>query len=267
MQPTARSEYRVEIEVIRTGSRFSNLTANLVQEGETKVLTHMIFGTLPAFDAPASTNPHEDIPPSHPLHRPIPLVSHPRTTSTQELVHKYGKFRQYVRRADDLVISNRNRAKLTAPLGTHDGGLESGAWWEMIREEDEIGFSMIPFFADVFENTPALLSKVHGGSSFLWHPTMVMTLEFKRQLPRCGTPGFSNHTLGVYSRNSFLEHGRHDIYGEVWSAPSRIGENDGRNGDGESWRREMRCIAVTGQMALSVPLSINKSKGEKKAKL
>ena len=32
MQPTAKSEYRVEIKVIRTGSRFSNLLANLVQD-------------------------------------------------------------------------------------------------------------------------------------------------------------------------------------------------------------------------------------------
>lgn len=96
---------------------------------------------------------------------------------------------------------------------------------------------------------------------------MVMTLEFKRQLPRRGTPGFSHRTLGVYSKGSFLEHGRHDIYGEVWSAPGLIGKGDGRDASDESWKRDMRCIAVTGQMALSVPLAINKSKGEKKAKL
>ncbi|KAG9099951.1 hypothetical protein FS749_016649 [Ceratobasidium sp. UAMH 11750] len=268
MQPTARSEYYVEVEVIRTGSRFSNLTANLVQDGETKVLTHMIFGTLPAFDAPPSDNKHENIPPSHPLYRPIPLLSHPHATVPQELQHKYGKFRQYVRRAEDLTISARNKAKLTTSPDTHNGGLESGAWWEMLREEDEVGSSMIPFFADVFENTPTLLSEAYGdGTMFMWYPTMVMTLEFKRQLPRRGTPGFSHRTLGVYSKNSFLEHGRHDIYGEVWSAPSNIGEGDGRGTDNDSWKRDMRCVAVTGQMALSVPLAINRSKGEMKAKL
>ncbi|KAG8792178.1 hypothetical protein FRC12_006890 [Ceratobasidium sp. 428] len=268
MQPTARSEYRVEVEIIRTGSRFSNLTANLVQDGENKVLTHMIFGTLPAFDTPPSANKHENIPPSHPLHRPIPLVSHPWTTAPQELQYKYGKFRQYIRRAEDYALSERNKAKLTAPANTHDGGLESGAWWEMIHEENEIELSMIPFFADVFENTPALLSEAHGeGTLFMWYPTMVMTLEFKRQLPTRENSGVSRRTMGVYSKGSFLEHGRHDIYGEVWSAPGDIGESDARNGGDESWRRDMRCVAVTGQMALSVPLAINKSKGEKKAKL
>ncbi|KAG8739571.1 hypothetical protein FRC10_005431 [Ceratobasidium sp. 414] len=228
----------------------------------------MIFGTLPAFDASPSDKKHENIPPSHPLYRPIPLLSHPRTTAPQELQYKYGKFRQYVQRAEDLVINARNKAKLTTSPDTHDGGLESGAWWEMLQGEDEMGLSMIPFFADVFENTPALLSEAHGdGAMFLWYPTMVMTLEFKRQLPRRGTPGFSHRTLGVYSKGSFLEHGRHDIYGEVWSAPSNIGEGDGRGADDERWKRDMRCVAVTGQMALSVPLAVNRSKGEKKAKL
>ncbi|QRV92740.1 thioesterase family protein [Ceratobasidium sp. AG-Ba] len=268
MQPTAKSDYRVEIEVIRTGSRFSNLTANLVQEGETKVLTHMIFGTLPPFDALPSSNKHENIPPTHPLYKPIPLVSHPRSTFSEELQYKYGRFRKYVRRAEDHALRTRNKSKLTAPSGTHDGGLESGAWWEMMQDEGGIGLSMMPFFADIFENTPALLSEAHGdGTMFMWYPTMVMTLEFKRQLPPQDTPGVSNRTLGVYSKGSFLEHGRHDIYGEVWSSPGNIGEGDGRDAGDESWKRDMRCVAVTGQMALSVPLAINKSKGEKKAKL
>ncbi|QRV77930.1 thioesterase family protein [Ceratobasidium sp. AG-Ba] len=268
MQPTARTEYRVEVEVIRTGSRFSNLTANLVQDGETKVLTHMIFGTLPPFDAPPSANKHENIAPTHPLYKPIPLVSHPQSTSSEELQYKYGRFRKYVRRAEDYALRVRNKFKLTAPPGTHDGGLESGAWWEVMEDEGGIELSMMPFFADIFENTPALLSEAHGdGTMFMWYPTMVMTLEFKRQLPPRGAPGVSNRTLGVYSKGSFLEHGRHDIYGEVWSSPSNIGEGDGRDASDESWRRDMRCVAVTGQMALSVPLAINKSKGEKKAKL
>lgn len=122
----------------------------------------MIFGTLPAFDALPSTNKHENIPPSHPLYKPIPLLSHPRTTSSEELQYKYGKFRQYVRRAEDDALGVRNKSKLTSPANTHDGGLESGSWWEMIRDEDEIELSMIPFFADVFENTPTLLSQAHG---------------------------------------------------------------------------------------------------------
>jgi len=95
---------------------------------------------------------------------------------------------------------------------------------------------------------------------------MVMTLEFKRQLPKRGTPGFSHRTLGVYSKGSFLDHGRHDIYGEVWSAPGNIGESSDRDPDDESWRRDMRCVAVTSQMALSVSLEVNRSKGAGKAK-
>jgi len=96
---------------------------------------------------------------------------------------------------------------------------------------------------------------------------MVMTLEFKRQLPCRGTPGFSHRTLGVYSKGSFLEHGRHDIYGEIWSAPGSIGNASDRDPDDESWKRDMRCLAVTGQMALSVSIEVNRIKGATKAKL
>lgn len=95
---------------------------------------------------------------------------------------------------------------------------------------------------------------------------MIMTLEFKRQLPKCGTHGFSNRTLGVYSKGSFLEHGRHDIYGEIWSAPGNIGETGDRDPEDESWRRDMRCVAVTSQMALSVSIEVNRNKGAGKPK-
>ncbi|CAE6449520.1 unnamed protein product [Rhizoctonia solani] len=270
MQPTARSEYTIEVQVIRTGSRFSNLTANLVQNGETKVLTHIIFGTLPEFDAPEPTtsiSQYEHIPPTHPLFRPIPLSTHPRNCTKSEMHFKYGKFRNEVRRAEDPTIMAQNLAKLGAKPGTHAGGLESGAWWELAGEGEELHLSMIPFFADVFENTPSVLSQVHGnGTPAMWYPTMVMTIEFKRKLPRRGMSGYSSRTLGVYSEGSFLEHGRHDMYGEIWSAPSCIGQSDRRDPADDSWKKDMRCVAVTGQMALSVSIAINQSKGDKASK-
>ncbi|KAH7322080.1 thioesterase-like superfamily-domain-containing protein [Rhizoctonia solani] len=270
MQPTARSDYTIQVQVIRTGSRFSNLTANLIQNGETKVLTHIIFGTLPEFDAPeptVSVSQYEHISPTHPLFRPIPLATHPRDTAHSEMHFKYGGFRNNVQRANDPTLMAQNHAKLGAEPGSHTGGLESGAWWELAGENEELHLSMIPFFADVFENTPSVLSQIHGqGTPAMWYPTMVMTIEFKRKLPQRGMTGYSSRTLGVYSRGSFLEHGRHDMYGEMWSAPSCIGQPDGRDPSDGSWKKDMRCVAVTGQMALSVSIDINRSKGEKASK-
>ncbi|KAJ1303586.1 hypothetical protein OPQ81_011769 [Rhizoctonia solani] len=270
MQPTARSDYTIQVQVIRTGSRFSNLTANLIQNGETKVLTHMIFGTLPDFDAsePSSSVPqYGHMSPTHPLSRPIPLVTHPRDSTPSEMHFKYGQFRHHVRRAEDRAIIAQNIAKLNAQPGSHTGGLESGAWWELAGENEELDLSMIPFFADIYESTPGMLSQVDGnGTPAMWFPTMVLTLEFKRKLPRRGMPGYSSRTLGVYSRGSFLEHGRHDMYGEIWSAPSCIGQSNGQDPADGSWKKDMRCLAVTGQMALSVSIEVNRSKGEKASK-
>ncbi|KAF8713410.1 Thioesterase-like superfamily, partial [Rhizoctonia solani] len=270
MQPTAREEYTIQVQVIRTGSRFSNLTANLIQNGETKVLTHIIFGTLIEFDEPeppVSISEYEHIPPTHPLFRPIPFSTHPRNSAPSKMHFKYGKFRNEVRSAHDPTIMAKNHVKLDAEPGTHDGGLESGAWWELAGENEELHLSMIPFFADIFDNTPSILSQVHGKEiPAMWYPTMVMTIEFKRKLPRRGMPGYSSRTLGVYSKGSFLEHGRHDMYGEIWSAPSCIGQSDGRDPTDGSWKKDMRCVAITGQMALSVSIAINESKGDKASK-
>lgn len=128
-------------------------------------MTHMVFGTLLEFDAPPSSHKYQDISPSHPLSRPIPLTIHPRTASLSDMHFKYGKFRQYVRRVIDDGIRSRNVAKLAASPGSHVGGLESGSWWELNGEDEELHLSMMPFFADVFENTPTVMSDIHGNGT------------------------------------------------------------------------------------------------------
>ena len=126
------------------------------------MITHIIFGILPPFDAPPSSRLHEDIPPTHPLSRPIPLPTHPRISPPGEMHPKYGRFRENVKLAQDIAVTKRNEERLVAAPGTHEGGLESGAWWQLAGEEEEVGLSMIPFFADVFDSTPTLLARVHG---------------------------------------------------------------------------------------------------------
>ncbi|KAG9096482.1 hypothetical protein FRC06_008612 [Ceratobasidium sp. 370] len=260
----AKLEYTVEVEVVRTGSRFTNLIANLVQDGKTRVMTHMIFGTLPAFDAPPSNQKHENIPPSHPLYHSIPILSHPSKALIEIVRTNYFKFRKHLRRADDPAIIARNQLKLAAPPGTDDGGIESGLWVELTGEDEELGLGMLPLFADVFQNPPAMLAELEGERKpAKWYPTMLITIEFKRQFPRRATPGFSKRTLGVHSKCLFLEHGRHDIRCEIWSAPCNPGEPGGRDPDDESWKREMKCVAVTGQVALTSLIEVKKGSSEK----
>ncbi|KAG8722852.1 hypothetical protein FRC09_005598 [Ceratobasidium sp. 395] len=253
--PTKISPYEIQLEIIRTGTRFTNLSANWIQDGEIKVTTHMIFGTLPDFKAPPSSKEYEDIPPSHPLYHHIPILTHPSDSPLENVDTDRYKFIKHLRRAEDPLIKARNKAKLTAP----QGGLESGLWVELVDEDKELVLAMFPLFADMFRRTPTLLSQVHGNGNLpKYYPTVLMTLEFKRRLPYgAKTSNFAKRTLGLFSRGLFLEHGRHDTYCEIWSAPCDLGQATGgeKQTDKESWRRDMRCIAVTTQMALTISLN------------
>ncbi|KAG8680459.1 hypothetical protein FRC08_016284, partial [Ceratobasidium sp. 394] len=162
MLPTRVSNYQIEIEIVHSGSRFTNLPAKLIQNGETKVMAPMVFGTLPEFDAPPSSRKFENIPPSHPLYHRIPIVSHPSKCSALRISSKHYGFLQYIEHAEDPTINQRNKSKLLAPPDAHSGGLESGLWMQLTGEDEELGLAMIPVFADLYRRTPSLLSEAHG---------------------------------------------------------------------------------------------------------
>ncbi|KAG8739572.1 hypothetical protein FRC10_005432 [Ceratobasidium sp. 414] len=266
MLPTTVSSYQIEVEIVHSGSRFTNLLAKLVQDGATKVMAPMVFGTLPEFDAPPSSKKYENISPSHPLYHRIPIVSHPSKCQVIHISTKHYGFLNHIQHAEDSAINQRNKSKLAAPPDTHAGGLESGLWMELTNEDEELGLAVIPVFADLYRRTPSLLSEAYGNGILITrYPTVLITLEFKCQLPRRGTPGYSDRTLGLYSRNLFLNQGRHDGYCELWSAPSSIGEA-GESDESDAWKREMRCIAVANQLALTSSFG-NGARGQKKAKL
>jgi len=69
--------------------------------------------------------------------------------------------------------------------------------------------------------------------------------------------------VGLYSSGRFLNdpQGRHDAYVEVWTAPCNIGEGEMVRG----WRDEQVCLAVSTQMALTIPMEVNHGRGKKDA--
>ena len=69
--------------------------------------------------------------------------------------------------------------------------------------------------------------------------------------------------MGLYSCGRFLTHpqGRHDVYVEVWTAPSNIGEGK----DDGSWRDDQVCLATATQMALSLPMAVNERKAKQQS--
>lgn len=88
----------------------------------------------------------------------------------------------------------------------------------------------------------------HAGS---WNPTLVLSLEYKAKIPH--DPAFSQRTVGLYSYNGFLHEGKQDVYVEVWTSPSEIGQGI----EESDWREKQVCLAIAHQMAVTVPLSVS----------
>lgn len=88
-----------------------------------------------------------------------------------------------------------------------------------------------------------------------------MSIEFKAKLPypppSASQQPYSPRTIGLYSTGRFLAGGRHDAYGEVWTAPSAIGQATTSADADAGWRGEQICLAVSHQMALTIPLEVN----------
>lgn len=97
---------------------------------------------------------------------------------------------------------------------------------------------------------------------FSWFPTMTLAVDFKFPISKL-TAEHSQRTAGLYSSGRFVNNpqGRHDIYVEIWSAPSNIGEGNA----GDDWRDKQICLATATQMALIVPAEVNRKVGQSKA--
>jgi len=80
---------------------------------------------------------------------------------------------------------------------------------------------------------------------------MVLSVEYKAEIP--DDLLISKRTLGVYSRTSFMNEGRHDVYVEIWTAPSNLGEGV----EEEGWRDRQVCLGIATQTALVVPSDVN----------
>jgi hypothetical protein len=89
---------------------------------------------------------------------------------------------------------------------------------------------------------------------------MTLSIEFKFPIP---SPSLdhSSRTIGVYSCGRFINdpQGRQDLGVELWTAPSNIGEGE----PGEGWRDKQVCLAISTQMALTIPMEVNHRRGEK----
>ena len=90
---------------------------------------------------------------------------------------------------------------------------------------------------------------------------MVMTLEFKFPIPTPADAHTARRTVAICTRSRFVNepNARHDAYIEIWTAPADVDDKTVPKDD--SWKEHQRCLAVSTQMALVVPASVNLKKG------
>lgn len=50
------------------------------------------------------------------------------------------------------------------------------------------------------------------------------------------------------------------VHSEVWTAPSALGKPGELSADDPSWREKMFCVVRSSQMALTIPLEVNRRK-------
>ncbi|KAF8125696.1 thioesterase-like superfamily-domain-containing protein [Boletus edulis] len=252
---------QVQVKLLKSGKTFTNILAELVQQGTTRVTAHLLFGDL----SPSQPSQEQRIllPPS-PYARRLPLYSHPSTVSRDAIVPPWAK-KMHVRMAADAVLlshNDPNHASRTTSESVGGGGTLWGAWYELSYTDDKLTTSSIPFFCDSFVNLPNLLPKSEPGSARgkrSWCPTIAMTVEFKARIP--SSDNYSTRTVGLYSEARFMNdpEGRHNARVEVWTAPSQIGHGD----IAEGWRDDQYCIAVADQVALVLPAELNIRQGTK----
>ncbi|TDL22610.1 hypothetical protein BD410DRAFT_898187 [Rickenella mellea] len=296
LRPSVLGNAEVVVRRVKVGKTLTNLDADLVQDGLLKITARLIFGVLP--DLSSLRNSSEDLtllPPSN-LARRIPFITHPSQAAGLSRSHRDTFHHVPVRFATEPIYVARNAAKAAGTLKSDEasydgtelevpgsGTLEWASWCELYDDGVEthpdarINTAMIPFIADLLRNMPQTLPKELQPSPS-WYPTITMSIEFKSRIPT--SPAFARHTLGLYSSGRFLAEGRHDAYCEVWTAPSSI--RDSTNGserredkdieetrhDNDTkqkrWREKQICLAISHQMALTLPIEVNlRRKGAK----
>lgn len=227
----------------------------------------MIFGKLFVPEESLGRRPMTLEPPS-PYAADIPMFTHP-SNCPEGSTFKAARwnYRNKIEvRSDPVYVARRE---------TPQRGLEWGDYVSFSDENEHLKLSMLAFFADCLISYPTKLPTLENKNVYVypceninrradtkqpsWLPTMVMTLEFKFPLPKPTDPHVSQRRVVVFTQSKFVNEpsARHDAHVEVWTAPP-----DGVDVTGDDWKNHQRCLAVSSQMALVVPASVNYKKGE-----
>ncbi|THH16529.1 hypothetical protein EW146_g4124 [Bondarzewia mesenterica] len=259
LRATSVGSFKVHVRTIRTGKGLANILADLIQDDVTKVTVHAIFGNFASPDPPPTGPPLTLVPPA-PAARVTPFNVHPSDLRPSTKRTRWN-FAQYIHAARDRAIHERHQ-RLTKS-GEGAGGVEGGGWYSFIDSSDELTPSALGFFVDLFPDTLPMMA--YPDLPLSWFPTVTMSIQFYARIPR-ESPNHSLRTVGIFTTGRFIDEpmGRHDIYVEVWTAPGDIA---GGEQPKQGWREQQRCLAVSHQMALTLPMEVNERKRKPAAEL
>ncbi|KAJ3728635.1 thioesterase-like superfamily-domain-containing protein [Lentinula raphanica] len=285
------SAFEVRVCLLKKGRSFTNLEADLIQNGSTRIKSHLIFGILePPPQSPGIRGEQSNNISLLPLLR-TPVVY----LFTNILAPHHEPLLEFTREPELSAQNDVDSPHRTNAETVGGGGLQSGFWCGLSRDQtkgsehkmvdtEAVTASGLPLFADISSGAVLLLPAEHrkglgtrqvkktltppvGHSLNInrlcsWFPTLTMTIEYKFAIPKRSSV-HSNRTVGVFSSTSFLHGamGRHNSYTEVWTAPCDIGEDVQIV---EGWRDDQVCLAVSTQMAVTVPIEKNLAKGKGK---
>ncbi|EPQ54419.1 hypothetical protein GLOTRDRAFT_139013 [Gloeophyllum trabeum ATCC 11539] len=263
LRTTAVSVFEIHVHTLRTGKNFTNVAADFKQQNETKLTVHVIFGVLSSMDS--ASDPRPTLAPPSPYARRIPLLTHPSELKATHWTRRPLGYASRIGVAEDPAIRQRNKEPTSCNYDAKE--LEWGAWFELAGAEEKITTPSIAFLADTFTSLPVLLAQQEPTGPYRtgneWFPTLTLSIEFKFPIPT--SQEYARRTVGVHARGRYINNpqGRHETVVEVWSAPTNIGEDYGQIP--QDWREKQRCLAVSSQMALIVPMALNLRKAERAA--
>lgn len=131
--------FEVHIRIIKTGRGFTNLSASLMQDGNVRIMTHLIFTTLPETPigkAKQKLPSPEDLTVIHPSPhaRVMPIETSPNQCQDSPNYQKF-TFRHKMRWSEQWDQTNRRNAQRQSD-GT--GGAEWQGWVTLADPSDSI---------------------------------------------------------------------------------------------------------------------------------
>ncbi|EST06021.1 hypothetical protein PSEUBRA_003875 [Kalmanozyma brasiliensis GHG001] len=282
IQAVTHTPYEVRIRVLKRGKSLSNLQGELWQDGLMRITAQVLMTDFEVQKASAdrtkiqplqgkdvhdavkngySITEESQWAPVFPLSAPEDCDPPRFFGNTAESGKTFGFGRMIT------IANDPKHDRLTRTTST----LSAGAYYSLVTPETPVvldaaqvangrlseGKNLIPFLADMFTSPPMIVPGKHKSH---WYPTLHLTIEFKRPLPR-------THVISrtaTLSTGKFMINGQHESDSELWSHPDDQHLFEAEGSRGKNGERRSYILAIARQTALVLPFAVNQGKTKSK---